>query len=208
MKHFLLIASWGLFFTGCTGSLLESKTPVSVVYVLNSVSVAREATGAVLPVDIAVSQPTAAPGLDTERIAVLHEARRLDYYRESQWGAVLPLVAQSLVVGSLQNQQLFRSVTTEQSRVTVSYLLDLEVRDFQAEYASEDQAPTVRVTLVGSLIRIKDRKLVGVLPATTTVPAAANRLSAVVAAFEAAAQQAAASLGKQAASAIGSNKTE
>lgn len=208
MKHFLLVASCGLFFTGCTGSLLESKVPVSVVYVLNSASVAHEATGAVLPVDIAVSQPTAAPGLDTERIAVLHEARRLDYYRESQWGAVLPQVAQSLVVGSLQNQQLFRSVTTEQSRVTVSYLLDLEVRDFQAEYASEDQAPTVRVTLVGSLIRIKDRKLIGVLPATVTVPAAANRLSAVIAAFEAAAQQAATSLGKQAASAMGSNKTE
>ncbi len=204
MTRFLLIATGSLLFTGC-GSLLETKMPVSMVYVLNAAPAARDA-GTPMPVDIAVSQPTAAPGLDTERIAVLHEARRLDYYQESQWGVALPQVAQSLLVGSLQNQKLFHSVTTEQARVSASYLLDLEVRDFQAEYTSANTAPTVRVTLVGALIRIKDRKLIGVLPATFTVNAAENKLSAVIAAFESAAQQAALSLGQQTASTIKSNQ--
>jgi ABC-type uncharacterized transport system auxiliary subunit len=84
----------------------------------------------------------------------------------------------------------------------------LEVRDFQAEYASDDAAPNVRVTFVGSLIRIKDRKLLAVLPATITVTAAENKLSAVVAAFESAAQQAALSLGRQTVTAINGNKAE
>jgi cholesterol transport system auxiliary component len=186
--------------SACTGSLLESKIPTPDIYVL--AAAAPSENGAALPVDMAIARPIAAPGLDTERIAVLHESRRLDYYQEAQWGAVLPQVVQSLIVGSLRNQKLFRSVTTEQARVTVSYLLDLEVRDFQAEYENDSAPPTVKVTVVGSLIRIKDRKLVGTFPTTFGVTATANRLGAVAAAFESAAQQAATSLGKQTASAM------
>lgn len=184
--------------SACTGSLLESKIPTPDIYVLAAATASEN--GAALPADIAIARPTAAPGLDTERIAVLHDSRRLDYYQEAQWGSTLPQVVQSLIVGSLRNQKLFRSVSTEQARVTVSYLLDLEVRDFQAEYTNDSSPPTVKVTIVGSLIRIKDRKLVGTFPATFTVAAQANRLGVVATAFEAAAQQAATSLGKQTAS--------
>lgn len=206
MTRFLFIAVCGLVFTGC-GSLLETKMPISIVYVLNAAP-ARDATVAPLAADLAVSLPTAAPGLDTERIAVLHEARRIDYYQDSQWGAALPMVAQSFVVGSLQNQKLFHSVTTEQARVSANYLLDLEIRDFQAEYGGSKSAPTVRVTLVGSVIRMKDRKLLGVLPASITITAKENRLGSVIEAFETAAQQAALELGKQTASTIGGQKPE
>ncbi|HYM34971.1 MAG TPA: ABC-type transport auxiliary lipoprotein family protein, partial [Steroidobacteraceae bacterium] len=190
--------------SGCTSSLLESKLPISVVYVM-AAAPAENAAANQSTLDLAIALPTAAPGLDTERIAILHEARRLDYYREAQWGAALPQVVQSLLVGSLQNQKLFRSVTTEQARVTASYLLDLDIRDFQAEYANDSSAPTVRVTLVASLIRISDRKLIGMYPVTFTVLASANRMSAVAAAFESAARQAATSLGKQAADTIAKN---
>jgi cholesterol transport system auxiliary component len=195
-----------ILLSGCTGSLLDSKIPVPTIYVLAAAPAGDGATTAAL-VDLAVSQPTTAPGLDTERIAVLREARRLDYYREAQWGAALPQVAQSFVVGSLQNQKIFRSVTTEQARVTANYLLDLEVRDFQAEYPNESSAPTVRVTFIGSLIRIKDRKLISVLSATITVPTSENRLGSVIEAFESAGQQAAVSLSKQTAAAIADSST-
>jgi cholesterol transport system auxiliary component len=188
----------------CAGSLLSSKIPPATIYVL-AAAPANGATSSVSNVDLAVAQPAVTPGLDTDRIAVLHEARRLDYYQEAQWGATLSQVTQALVIGTLQNQKLFRSVTSEQARVTANYLLDFEVRDFQAEYANDSSAPTIRVTLAGSLIRIKDRNLVGAWPASVTVTASANRMSAVVAAFESAAQQAAVSLGQQAAVAI---KTE
>ncbi len=197
-----------LMLSGCTGSLLESKLPVPTVYVLAAAPANSAATTAnnAMAIDLAIGQPTATPGLDTDRIAVLHEARRLDYYREAQWGAALPQVVQALVVGSLQKQNFFRSVTTEQARVTVNYLLDLEVRDFQAEYATDSSPPTIRVTLVGSLIRIKDRKLIGVFPVSVTVTAAANRLGSVVEAFESAAQQDAIALGQQTSKAIAAGK--
>jgi cholesterol transport system auxiliary component len=203
----MLLGTLLLSASACTGSLLKTSLPVATTYVL-AAAPATTASEAALTADLAVSQATATPGLDTDRIAVLHEARRLDYYLDSQWGAALPQVTQAMVVGSLQNQKWFRSVTSEQARVNANYWLDLEVRDFQAEYASDDAAPNVRVTFVGSLIRIKDRKLLAVLPATITVTAAENKLSAVVAAFESAAQQAALSLGRQTVTAINGNKAE
>jgi len=197
----LTVVAVCLCVSACTSSILQSKIPTPNIYVLAAMPV-DAATVATLPVDLAVARPTAVPGLDSDRIAVLHEERRLDYYQESQWGAALPEVVQSLLVGSLQNQKLFRSVTTEQARVSASYLLDLEIRDFQAEYASDSAPPTVRVTLIGSLIRIKDRKLIGIFPTTFTTTAAANRLGAVVAAFESTARQAVAAMGKQTASTV------
>jgi len=187
--------------SGCVGSLLETKMPVSDVYILNAAQATSEVAKP-LPIDLAIARPAAAPGFDSDRIAVLHDGRRLDFYREAQWGAALPQVVQWLTVGTLQNQKLFRSVTTEQGRVTANYLLDLDIQDFQAEYASDSTPPTVRVTIVGTLIRIRDRKLIRVLPTSDTAVAKENRLGAVVQAFEAAAQQATASLGKQAADAI------
>ena len=192
-----IVASVGLLSAACTGDLLETKLPVPTVYILKAAPPPATAPTAPLPVDLAISEATATPGLDTERIAVIHEARRMDYYLDAQWGAALPHVVQALVVTSLQNQNWFRSVVTEQARINTNYWLELEVRDFQAEYASEGTAPTVRVTLVGSLVRIKDRKLIGVAPATITTQATDNRLGAVIDAFDTAAQQATLSMGKQ-----------
>jgi cholesterol transport system auxiliary component len=196
----LAIAS-AVLLSACTGSLLDTELPVPTIFVLKSAP--PGATGTPTPgADLAISQAETTPGLNTERIAVLHEGRRLDYVLNAQWGAALPQVVQAVVVGSLQNQKWFRNVASEQTRVNTNYWLDLEVRDFQAEYESEGTVPTVRVTLVGSLIRIKDRKLLGVFPATATVKPAENRLGATIQAFESAAQQAALSLGTQAGEAI------
>jgi cholesterol transport system auxiliary component len=197
----LLTIALVLCASGCVGSLLETKMAVPDVYVLNAAQGSASATQTI-PTDVAIARPAAAPGLDSERIAVLHEARRLDFYREAQWGTALPHVVQWLTVSTLQNEKLFRSVTTEQGRVSADYLLDLDIRDFQAEYTNDSSPPTVRVTIVGSLIRIHDRKLIGVLPSSFTATASENRLGAVVRAFESAAQQATVSLGKQAADAI------
>jgi ABC-type uncharacterized transport system auxiliary subunit len=186
--------------SGCTSGLLETKFPVPTTYVLAPLQAAGG--GQSQSADLTVAIPAPAPGLDTERIATLHDARRLDYYQDARWGATAAEVMQSLLVASLQNQAAFRSVTPEQARVSATHLLDLQLRDFQAEYSSKSAAPTVRVTLIATVVRLKDRKLLASFPATATVQADENRLSAVIAAFESAAQQTAATISKQAYAAV------
>jgi ABC-type uncharacterized transport system auxiliary subunit len=88
------------------------------------------------------------------------------------------------MVSALQDQQRFRSVAPEQARIAGDYLLDIEVRDFQAEYANAGALPVAHVTLVCRLIRIADRKLVDTIAASGTQAATENRLNTVAAAFE------------------------
>ena len=180
------IAIAALATTAC-GSLLETQLPSSTSYVLapapaSSVGIARSEA------DLSIGRPDLAPGLDSERIAVL-KGRQLDYYRGAQWGGRITEVVQTLLVDSFQDQQLFRSVTPEQSRVASEYVLDITVRDFQAEYASDNDAPTARVTILGRLIRVTDRQLVDTFAATAQSKASDNRMSAVAAAFETAAHK-------------------
>jgi cholesterol transport system auxiliary component len=185
--------------TGCTGSLLDSKMPTSTAYVLAPAAAAPAAATTNSTVDLSIGRPDMAPGLDTERIAVL-KGRQLDYYRAARWGGNAVEVVQTLLVDSLEDQRLFRSVTAEQARVAGDYVLDVEVRDFQAEYADENTAPNVHVTIVGRLIRLVDRQLVGTVSAESRSKAADNRLGAVVAAFETAAHEVALELARQTAS--------
>ena len=190
-----------LTLTGCSGGFFETKLPVPTTYVLAPATQAGN-SAPLANVDLAIGMPSPAPGLDTERVAALYDSRRLDYYRDVQWGATAAGVVQSVLTASMQNQQLFRSVTTEQARISATHLLDLQLRDFQAEYTGGGTVPTIRVTVVASLIRLKDRKLLASIPATAAVAAAENRMSSVIAAFESAAQQVALSIGTQTATVI------
>ncbi len=189
--------------SGCsTSSLLDSELPVPTSYVLASLPAAAQPTQSkASQVDIAIGRPDVAPGLDTSRIAVLR-GRQLDYYRGVQWGGNTLEVVQTLLVSSLQDQQLFRSVTPEQARVAGAYMLDSEVRDFQAEYSDRGGAPSIRITIVGRLIRIADRALVDTVVAGATRPAADNRMTEIAAAFEAAAHDVVRSIARDAAAAV------
>lgn len=187
--------------TGCsTSALFDSDTPVPANYVLAAAPAASEPRTPIL-IDLSVSRPNMAAGLDTDRIAVL-KGRELDYYRRVRWGTRAIELVQSLVVDSLENQKLFRSVTPEQTRVAGDYVLDLQVRAFQAEYTPRASDPTIHVALVGRLIRVIDRELVATVQSAMRERAEDNRMSAVAAAFETTAQRAILDLGSQVAAAV------
>lgn len=182
---------------GC-GSLFESKLPVTTVYVLSTApSASSEPPNAAVSADISIGHPIVTPGLDTERIAIVR-GNELQYYAGATWGSTTSQVMGAFLVGSFQNQQLFRSVAPEDARAASDYLLDIEVTAFQAEYGSE-AVPTVRVALVGRIIRVKDRRLVATIPVEASQRASQNHMTAVVAAFEIAAREVAIALAQKSA---------
>lgn len=191
----------------CGGSFFESSAPVPTRYIIAPAPAAQDAVAsAASSVDLAISNPDVAPGLESARVAVLR-GRVLDYYRTAQWGGSVQETVQALLVATLQDQKLFRSVTADQARVSSTYVLDCEVRDFQAEYTDGKAAPEVRVTLIGRVIRIADRYLVETVSATALRPAKDNRMTAVAAAFEAAAQQVALQLAQSTATIVAKDAT-
>ena len=168
---------------GCASGAFNSERPVSQLY---QISAAEPGTPAaqVLPVDLAVARPLPRPGLDTERIAVRYADRRFDYYAAARWGAEAADVVQDLLIDSMRASGGLRTVHGHLSSFSSQYVLETELRDFQAEYAREGDLPTVRVTLVCTVGRVRDRAALATFTSSAAVRAEDNSQRAVVAAFE------------------------
>jgi cholesterol transport system auxiliary component len=180
----------------CTGSLFHSSAPPPSTYLLSVKSSA--AAAADIPADLTVLMPRVRTGLDTEHIAALYPNRRLDYFAGARWSGPLDEVIQDLALQSFRIHAGFRDVHTDTSAFGAGYWLEIDVVDFQAEYAaggSDGAAPTAHVHLLARVGNAGDRRVLGEFQAEVRQPAADNRLTAIVEAYNQAAEAALAQLG-------------
>jgi ABC-type uncharacterized transport system auxiliary subunit len=180
-----------LTLSGCGGSLFRSHAPATTTYQL---SVAPRAAAAPIAADLSVLTPHVRGGLDNDRIAALYPDRRLDYFAVARWSAPLDEMLLDLTLQAFRGTAVLRNVDTDASAFASGYRLELDVVDFQAEYpdirsAAGEAAPSVHVHLVGR-IGGGDRRLLGQVDADIRQRAASNRLTAVVEAYNQAADQA------------------
>jgi cholesterol transport system auxiliary component len=177
----VLAATAVLEVNGCAG--LHSNQAVAQVYTLEPgfAPAAASATGNAATVQ--VLRPLAAPGLDSEHIALVRGVQRLDYYAASRWPAPLPELLQSLAIDALRSAGKFRAVQSDGTAFAASEVLQIEIRRCQAEYAG-DGLPVVHVQLHATLGQQNERSLVTSVSAESTAPVAENRMQAVVAAFQ------------------------
>jgi cholesterol transport system auxiliary component len=185
----LLPAVLAATLAGCTGSFFKSNQPPPSTFLLSVTSQPAPA-GGTLPLDLTVLMPRVRTGLNTDRIVALYPDGKLDYFAGARWSGPLDEVVQDLALQAFRGR--FRNVGTDTSAFNTGYWLEVEVVDFQAEYdASRPGAgPTVDVHLLARVGNAGDRRMLGHFDADARQPAADNRLSAVVAAYDAAANRA------------------
>ncbi len=170
---------------GCSG--FRSKDEPDQTYVLRAA--AAPGAGAVQGV-LGVMQPVVQRGLDTDRI-VPTRGQELDYFAASRWGDSLPRVVLALAVESMAGAGGFANVAEAgRAGVVSDFELLLTVRHFEAAYESAGAAPTVRVAFDCALTAGTPRRLLGRCDAAASERAEGNRMSAIVAAMERAAQRA------------------
>jgi len=180
----------------CFGGL-NSKTPPAQRFVLQPRALAAAsadpaapagpaaAAGAAVPSlgALQVLHPAAAPGLGGEGIAVLRPGARLDFYNNARWAADIPTTLQTLVIDRLRDAGRFATVEPESGPFAAQYLLSLDLTHFEARYDG-DGPPTIEVALFASLGRRSDRSVLQSVSAHSAVRAQADRMQAVIAAFE------------------------
>jgi ABC-type uncharacterized transport system auxiliary subunit len=198
--------------SACTGSLFQSKVKPPTIYLLSAgaASSAPASTAAdggapdapaarpapaprpalVAPVNLTVLKPRLRPGLETDRIAVLYPDRHLDYFADARWSGPLGEVIQDLAVQEFRSHANLARVSGDTSVFGSAYWLEIEVADFQAEYTSASTVPTVHVHFLARLGGSGDRRILGEFVANVQRPAAENRLTAIVDAYEHAADAA------------------
>jgi ABC-type uncharacterized transport system auxiliary subunit len=190
---------------GC-GSLFHSSAPALTTYQL---SVEPKAAAAPIAADLAVLDPRVRTGLDNDRIAALYPDRRLDYFAAVRWPGPLDEMLQDLTLQAFRGAAALRNVDTDASAFASGYWLEIDVVDFQAEYpdtrASDGEAPTVHVHLVGRIGGAGDRRLLGEVDAETRQRAASNRVTAIIQAFNEATDAALAKIVAETTATLGRN---
>jgi cholesterol transport system auxiliary component len=177
-------AACAVLAAGCTGSLFQSKAAPASVYLL-SARIDAPSAAALLPADLVVLRPRIRKGLETDRIAVLYPDRRLDYFADALWSGPLDDVLQDLAVQAFHSGARLRNVSADTSAFAGGNWLEIEVVDFQAEYASVSAgAPTIHVHLLARLGSAGDRHIIATVDADALQPATDNRLTAIVDAYE------------------------
>jgi cholesterol transport system auxiliary component len=190
-----------LALAGCAG-LLHSSAPPEQVYYLRAPEAAAAAAPASRSASLRVGHVSAAPGLDSPRIMLVRADQRMDFYAGSRWAAPAPEVIEALAVQTLRGSGAWSSVEDSTSPFPSDYVLQVQVRRFEADYAEAGAAPVVQVSFDCILGRREGRDVVATFIATGSAPAAANRLGAVVAAFEQASSSALNALAQQSEQAV------
>jgi cholesterol transport system auxiliary component len=132
---------------------------------------------------LALSLPAAPEALDSERLALGRQGAGFDYFANAAWTDQVPPLLQGLLLRRFEESGRIAAVSRDTDSLKADYLLQTEIRDFQAEYASEQGPPEIRVQVAARLVRMPAREIVATLDADHRAPAARNELDAIVAAF-------------------------
>jgi cholesterol transport system auxiliary component len=191
VKRTVLLALLGVTLAACAGSLFKNKAAPPTMYMLG----ATRSTPAVdpsndLPIDLAVLRPRVRAGLDTDRIAALYPDRHMDYFADVRWSGPLDEVLQDLAVQQFHANPGLRNASAEASVFASTYWLEIEVTDFQAEYSAAGGPPTVHVHLQARIGNSADRHVLARFEPDVREAATDNRMSAIVDAYNRAADQA------------------
>lgn len=214
MSRFALAALVMMLAAGCAGGL-HSDNPPPQVYILRAISSVSDnantdggnllpgngapaAKRAVAAPSLQLPRPSADPGLGSERIMLVRSDHRLDYYLGNRWAADLPDVVESLAIDTLRASGAWGAVHETPSPFFADYVLQINIRRFEADYtASTNGVPRVNVVLDCTVAHRRGRDVITTFVAEAAVQASENRLAAVVAAFEQAANQALAIVAKR-----------
>jgi cholesterol transport system auxiliary component len=200
----LICLSMLMLITGCGG--LKSTAPPTQTYILRAAPLAAGAAGAT-GASLQIGRMTSDPGLGSDRIVLVETDRRMSFYAASRWAAELPEIVETLVVATLRSTGQWDAVYEFPNSFATDYLLQIAIRRFEADYTDGGGNPTVQVTFDCSVIRRSGRDQVANFVVQAAAKASDNRMGAVVAAFETAANEALGSMAQKTADVVNAAKT-
>ena len=132
---------------------------------------------------LVVEQPSAAKGIDTDRIAIAPTALEVKYFPSARWADRAPKMVQTLLIQSFENAKRIVSVGPQSLGLRSDYVLKTELREFQAE-KNADGTTSVRVRLNLKLVRPSLGQIVASQSFESAKPAASDSVPDIVAAFD------------------------
>lgn len=132
---------------------------------------------------LSIVLPEAPDSLDTNRIVLQQADGTMDLYANAEWPDRLSLLVQSALLDAFQASNRIAAVARDTDGLKSDYLLQTDIRDFEAVYETADTAPSAVVRIQARLVGVRSRAIVRSLEARAETAADANTVPAVVAAM-------------------------
>ncbi|MGE0665452.1 MAG: ABC-type transport auxiliary lipoprotein family protein [Sphingomonadales bacterium] len=131
-----------------------------------------------------IEDPTAANGLDTTLIARRSSPNELQFFADARWAGRPTAMIQNVLVESFERAG--QTVTSARGGATAParYELQVQLRDFQAEYFQGAVTPQVKVRLAVTLVRLGPIGVVGQTVVEAKIGATSPNIGSVVTAFD------------------------
>ncbi len=133
---------------------------------------------------LVVEEPVAAGGLNISRIALRDKPTDLNYFAGSQWTERAPRMVQTLLVESFENSDRIVAVGRQAIGLRSDFNLKSELREFQAEYMNEGDAPEIRVRLNAKIIKQPRRSIIASKTFEATMVAESTTMDHIIDAFD------------------------
>jgi cholesterol transport system auxiliary component len=92
-------------------------------------------------------------------------------------------MVQTLIVESFENSRRIVAVGRDVVSLRADFVLSTELREFQAEYFDEP-SPRAHVGIIARLVQLPRRAIIGTESFDSSIPAQADTVDAIVAAFD------------------------
>jgi cholesterol transport system auxiliary component len=175
--------------SGCGGKLLDIGPPDAgpVYTVLPKIPATPAGQPPAQPKvawALSVLRPTAAPGLDNDRIALTQPDGTLDFYAKATYPDRVPPIVEQALLNAFEASGRIDAVAREEDALHADYNLVTEIKEFAAHYAVADGIPTVTVVLTAKLTTAHGRAIVGSFSTTQNGTASVNSALAVAQALQ------------------------
>jgi cholesterol transport system auxiliary component len=178
------VIALALLLPGCGGNLLGlPEGPAPDIYTLTP----KNTFDSDLPTvkwQLVVDQPTAAGGLDTDRIAVHPDPTEIKYYAGARWTDRAPDMVQTLMLESFENTGKIVAVGKQTIGLRSDFNLVSDLREFQAEYKPGSQIPSVRVQINVKIVKQPRQQIIASNNFERVVEAKSADIKDVVLAFD------------------------
>jgi cholesterol transport system auxiliary component len=135
-------------------------------------------------VQLLIDEPLAPAGLDKSRIALSRSPVSIDYFADSEWTDRTPLLVQTALVQSFQNSKAITAIGRESVGLRADFILDPEIRHFEAVYDSANGPPEIWVAINVRLVNPSSRDVVAQTLFERRERASANDVPSIVSAFD------------------------
>lgn len=172
-----------LWLSGCGLLSLPGTGPAPVIYDLSPKSTFDDNLPEIRA-QVIVEEPSAARGIDSDRIALRPRPIEIKYFAGSRWSARAPKMVQTLLVESFENTGKIVAIGRQSIGLRSDYVIKSELREFQAEYYNSVITPEIHVRLNLKLIKMPEARIVASQTFERTELATGKDVPAIIESFD------------------------